>query len=449
MRAIVIGAGIVGYDVAKLLSQAEHDVVVVDLDNEALAQISDKLDVMTVQGNGTSTKVLEDAGIRDARILVAVTAIDEVNIISCMLGDRLGVETTIARVRSDELTSTETVLDSRDFGIDLIIHPEESAAAEVVRLIRRASATDVLMLADERLHLVGLRLDPDSPVLGRSLQELVMERPDLRFRVMAIARGIRTILPNGQERLRKNDQVFILARPKTIPPVLAMLGKSDVRLQNIMILGGSDIGAKVALQLSQEKTKRVKLVESNRERAEKLAENLGSCLVIHGEGTDIDLLVKEGLSDMDAFVAVTDDEESNLVTCLLAKHLQVRKTVALLSNGAYIPISQSIGLDAAVNTKLAVSREVMRFLRGKHVKSVATVHGLDAEILEIEARPMSAITKDTLMNLKLPKGLLIAAVMKGKDIEIATGLTKIEPGDRAHIFVMPNMISQAENLFDH
>lgn len=448
MRAIVIGAGVVGYDVAKLLSQAEHDVVVVDMDADALALVNDKLDVMTVHGNGTSTKTLEQAGIRDARILVAVTAIDEVNIIACMLGDRLGVETTIARVRSDELTSTETVLDSQDFGIDLIIHPEESAAAEVTRLIRRASATDVLPLADGELHLVGLRLESESPVIGRTLHDLVMERPELRFRIMAIARGIRTILPTGQERLRKNDQIFVLARPKTIPPVLELLGKSDQRLQNIMILGGTDIGAKVALQLSQEKNKRVKLVESNRERAEQLAEHLDNCLVIHGEGSDIDLLVKEGLSEMDAFVAVTADEESNLVTCLLAKHLQVKKTVALLSNGAYIPISQSIGLDAAVNTKLAVSREVMRFLRGKNVRSVATVHGLDAEILEIEARPRSTITRENLMNLELPKGLLIAAVLKGNSIEIATGLTHIEPGDRAYVFVLPGMIAEAEKLFD-
>ena len=394
MRAIVIGAGIVGFDVAKLLSQADHDVVVVDKDADALLHVREKLDVMTVQGNGTSTTILEEAGIRNARILVAVTAIDEVNIIACMLGDRLGVETTIARVRSDELTATDNVLNASDFGIDMIIHPEESAAAEVVRLIRRASATDVLMLADDRLHLVGLRLDPECSAIGRTLQDLVMEQPAVKFRVMAIARGIRTILPDGNERLRKNDQVFVLARPKNIPTVLSMLGKSEKRLENIMILGGSDIGAKVALMLSEEKTKRVKLIESDRARAEILAEKLGSCMVIHGDGSDIDLLVSEGLSDMDAFVAVTADEESNLVTCLLAKHLQVKKTVALLSNGGYIPISQSIGLDAAVNTKLAVSREVMRFLRGKHVKSVATIHGLDAEVLEIEAETLLQILKD-------------------------------------------------------
>ena len=276
-----------------------------------------------------------------------------------------------------------------------------------------------------------------------------MEQPAVKFRVMAIARGIRTILPDGNERLRKNDQVFVLARPKNIPTVLSMLGKSEKRLENIMILGGSDIGAKVALMLSEEKTKRVKLIESDRARAEILAEKLGSCMVIHGDGSDIDLLVSEGLSDMDAFVAVTADEESNLVTCLLAKHLQVKKTVALLSNGGYIPISQSIGLDAAVNTKLAVSREVMRFLRGKHVKSVATIHGLDAEVLEIEAETRSPITKDILMNQDLPGGTLIAAVLKGKETEIATGLTQIEAGDRAYVFVLPSVISQVEKLFAH
>ena len=447
MKAIVVGAGVVGFDVAKLLSQSDNDVIVVDVDHDELDHVRDKLDVMTVHGNGTSSTVLEEAGVREADIMIAVTAIDEVNIIACMLADRMGVPTTVARVRSSELSRTESVLKSSDFGIDLVIHPEESAAAEVTRLIRRASATDVLTMADGRLHLVGLRLDPDSPVLGRSLVDVVRDHTDVRFRVMGIARGIRTLLPGGNERFRKGDQVFVLARPKDIPKVLSIVGKADHRMNDIMILGGTDVGAKVALALSKDKDKRVKLVEPDRERAIELADVLPSCLLIHGEATDIDLLVTEGLSDMDAFVAVTDDEESNLVTCLLAKHLQVHKTVALLSQGAYIPISQSIGLDAAVNKKLAVSREIMRFLRGKHVKSVATVHGMDAEILEIEASDRARITKDSLMNLKLPAGILIGAVLHGSELEVATGLTTIRPGDRAYVFVMPAMVSKAEALF--
>ena len=224
MKAIVVGAGVVGFDVAKLLSHAEHDVVVIDIDAESLSHVNDKLDVMTIVGNATSTNTLEQAGIRDARMLIVVTAIDEVNIIACMLADRLGVPTTVARVRSDELSNTQAVLNTEDFGIDLVIHPEESAANEVIRLIRRASATDVIMLADDRLHLVGLRLDPDSPAIGRSIQDLSSGQNAPQFRIMALARGIRTILPTGDERLRKNDQLFILGRPKSIPPVLTLLG---------------------------------------------------------------------------------------------------------------------------------------------------------------------------------------------------------------------------------
>ncbi len=447
MKVVVVGAGEVGFDVARLLEMGQHDVVVVDVDAEALEHVRERLDVMTIQGNGTSATVLSEAGIREADLLIAVTTIDEVNIIACMMADRLGVGTTVARIRSEELKGEETVLSAQDLGIDVVIHPEESAAAEVARLIRRAGATDMLTFADGRLHLVGIRLDADAPVIGMSMQELAARAPHVRFRIMAVVRGIRTILPGGREVLRKNDQVFVLSLPKYLPPIIKMMGKSERRLEDIMILGGTKVGAKVAQLLSGVKGLRVKLIEPGRERAERLAEALPNCLVLHGNATDIDLLVTEGLSDMDAFVAVTEDEESNLVTCLLAKHLRVKKTVALLSKAAYIPISQSIGLDAAVSVKLAVSREIMRFLRGKHVLSVATVHGMDAEILEMEADPGSPITRAPLKDLTLPRGLLIGAVTAGRHLEIATGTTKIEPGERAFVFVLPDVVDKVEKLF--
>ncbi len=447
MKVVVVGAGEVGFDVARLLEMGQHDVVVVDVNADALQHVRERLDVMTIQGNGTSATVLSEAGIREADLLIAVTTIDEVNIIACMMADRLGVGTTVARIRSEELKGEETVLSARDLGIDVVIHPEESAAAEVARLIRRAGATDMLTFADGRLHLVGIRLDADAPVIGMSMQELAARAPHVRFRIMAVVRGIRTILPRGREVLRKNDQVFVLSLPKYLPPIIRMMGKSERRLEEIMILGGTKVGAKAALLLSGVKGLRVKLIEPERERAERLAEALPHCLVIHGSATDIDLLVTEGLSDMDAFVAVTEDEESNLVTCLLAKHLGVKKTVALLSKAAYIPISQSIGLDAAVSVKLAVSREIMRFLRGKHVLSVATVHGMDAEILEMEADAHSPITRAPLKDLSLPRGILIGAVTSGSHLEIATGDTKIEPKDRAIVFVLPDMIDEVEKLF--
>ena len=449
MRAVVIGAGEVGFDVARILAQEQHDVVVIDVDEVALGRVQEKLDVMTLHGTGTSATLLAEAGIEQADMLIAVAAIDEVNIIACMIADRLGVPTTVARVRSQELSHNKAVLNADDFGIDLIIHPEESAAAEVTRLIRRASATDVLTFCGERIQLVGMRINRGAPVVGRSLQELAAEHADLTFRVMAIGRGIRTILPRGNDRIRRNDLVFVMARPKVIPHVARFMGKTDARIEDVMIMGGTPVGAKVAQQLSRIKHKRVKLVEPNRERAEELAVALTDVLVIHGSGTDIDLLALEGLGEMDAFVAVTEDEESNLVTSLIAKHLGVKKTVALLSKSAYIPLSQSIGLDAAVSQKLAVSREVLRFLRGKHVLSVATVHGVDAEILEIEAARKARITRKPLKEADLPHGMLIGAVLhpNGK-VEVATGETHIQAGDRTIVFVLPGYVTEAERYFE-
>ncbi len=447
MRVIVIGAGEVGYDVARILSMEQHDVVVVDTDTAALDRTRDKLDVMTVLGSGTSADVLSECGIQRADMLIAVTAVDEVNVIACMMADRLGVGTTIARVRSNELTRTKSVLKAQDFGIDLIIHPEESAAEEIVRLIRRSAATDVLSFADGRLQLVGMRLDESSPVVGLRLLDVAQQLSSVPFRIMSIVRGVRTILPGGAEFLRKGDQIFVMARPRDLPHVIKLMGKEDGRLHHIMVLGGTPVGARIAAHLAEGKNKRIKLVEPNRERAEALAEELGNVLVIHGDATDVDLLALEGLGEMDAFVAVTDDEESNLVTCLMAKHLGVKKTVALLSKGAYIPISQTIGLDAAVSKKLAVSREVLRFLRGKNVLSVATVHGLDAEILEIEAHPRSQATQGPLSTLKLPKGLLVSAVIHRGSVEVATGSTEISAGDRALVFVLPGNVDDAHRFF--
>ncbi len=447
MQAIVIGAGEVGYDVARLLAMEQHDVTVVDVSSEALEAVQSRLDVLTIHGSGTSEEVLQTCRVKQADILIAVTTVDEVNLISCMLASRLGVKTTVARVRSNVIGSSQSVIKAKDFGIDILIHPEESTAEEVTRLIRRANATDVLTFANGRLNLVGVRLDHHSVAIGMTLEALSEQLPTIPFRVVGISRGIRTLFPRGETRLSKNDQVFVMARPKHIPHVTRLLGKVEGKIQDVMILGGSRIGALVAQRLTASKFKNIKLVEPNRERAEEVARELSNVLVINSNASDIDLLVTEGLSEMDAFVAVTEDEESNLVACLMAKHLGVKKTVALLSKGAYVPISQAIGLDAAVSKKLAISREILHFLRSKHVKSVATVHGLDAEILEIEARPRAAITRKPLDALNLPAEMIVGAVMRGKEVEVAQGETHIQAGDRVIVFVRSRFIPQAERLF--
>jgi trk system potassium uptake protein TrkA len=447
MRIIVLGAGEVGFDVAQMLSRENHDVVVIDESALALENVRSRLDVLTVQGNGTSASILNQANAATSDMVIAVTSIDEVNVIACMMADRMGAGITIARVRSGELSHHNSVLTPADLGIDLVIHPEESTADEIVRLIRRTSATDVLNLADDQLQLVGIRLSESSPTLYRSLEEMAAEIPNVAFRVMGINRGSRTIIPRGAERLHLNDQVFALVRPNDFPALAKLFGKSEAKLQEVMILGGSSVGERVAASLSEDRQIHVKLIEPDREKAERLANDLPNVLVIHGESSDIDMLATEGITDMDAFVGVKDDEASNLVTCLIAKHLGVPKTIAMLSTAAYLPISQRIGIDAAVNKKRAVASEVLRFLRGKHVLSHATVAGLDAEILELEAIESSAITKSPLRDLKIPDGILVGAIRGTRGVEVATGNSIVKPGDRVIVFGLPGTIDRILGLF--
>jgi trk system potassium uptake protein TrkA len=460
MRAIVVGAGDVGYDVARLLSLQRHDVTVVDTDPARVDHVRETLDVLAVLGSGTSAATLHEAGVLDADLVVAVTDIDEVNVIASMLAERVGKSsedtTTIARVRSDDFTGRGAVLRLSDFGIDHVIHPEQSTANEVVALLRRAAATDVVEFCGARVQLVGIRVDRDAAVVGMTLAQLARLSP-LPFRVMGISRGVRTIVPSGDATVQKNDQVFVLVESGRVAEVARILGKEAGRLRHVMILGGTNVGARVAAGLvgpggrgrkgpPRRSGMEVKLVESDRPRAERLAEALEGALVIHGDPSDIDLLAREGLAETDAVVAVTADEEANLVSCLVAKHLGVKKTVALLSKSAYVPISQSIGLDAAVSQKLAVSREVLRFLRGSHVRSVATVHGLDAEILELVADAGAPITRAPLEEQRLPRGVLLGAVV-GDRVEIATGRTQVRPGQRAVVFATPDRVADVEPLF--
>ena len=469
MRAIVVGAGDVGYDVARLLSLQRHDVTVVDTDPARVEAVRDTLDVLAVVGSGTSAATLREARIEEADLVVAVTDVDEVNIIASMLAERVGKSaaetTTIARVRSAELTGADSVLALGDFGIDHVIHPEQSTADEVVSLLRRAAATDVVEFCGNRVQLVGIRLERDAPVAGLTLAELARRSP-LPFRVMGIARGVRTIVPSGDATVQGGDHVFVLVETGRVSEAARVLGKEAGRLRHVMILGGTSVGARVAAGLVGRGGGRggrqgrgrpfgggpgrgameVKLVEADRARAERLAEALEGALVLHGDPADIDLLAREGLAETDAVVAVTADEESNLVSCLMAKHLGVRKTVALLSKSTYIPISQSIGLDAAVSQKLAVSREVLRFLRGAHVRSVATVHGLDAEVLELVADRGAPVTAGPLAELGLPAGILLGAVV-GDRVEIATGQTVVPPGSRSVVFATPERVGEVEPWF--
>lgn len=448
MKIIIIGAGEIGYDLASVLSKEKHDVIVVDREKACLDKVSENLDVLCFEGNATSAKDLVEAGVKDADILIAVTSIDEVNMIASMMSKRLGADMVIARVRSDELSRPNAPLKSTDLGIDVLIHPEQSAAQEIVRLIKRASASDLINLADGKMQLIGLRIGKNSPLTGKLISDYAQEFPDITFRVTAIGRKGLTIIPSGNLRIQALDQLFILAKTEDIPAVIKTTGKPDIEINRIMIAGGTPIGSMIARILCQEEKKwNIKLIEPDYDTAVELAQELKDVLVLNGNPTDPDLLATEGITDTDAFISVTDDEESNIISCLMAKHLEVKKTVALVSKSDYIPLSQTIGLDAAVNKKSAASNEIHRHVRGGRVISVTALQGIKAEVIELQAAPKSKIVKKPIHQVNFPEGCVVGGILRNGSIEIATGQSQVNANDRVIIFCLPEAIDKVTSLF--
>ncbi|HXG37681.1 MAG TPA: Trk system potassium transporter TrkA [Bacteroidota bacterium] len=445
MKIIIVGAGEVGLHLAKVLSQEKHDIIVIDKSEERLARVGESLDVMTLVGSGSQMSVLERAGIRHADMLIAVTSVDEVNLTSSLLAHKLGARKKIVRVNDPEFLSEESPLNPEDFGIDLVIYPEGLAAQEIVRLIRRSAATDVLEFAEGRIQLIGIRVDNESPLVGRKLRDMIAGEDEVPFRAVAIHRGFRTIIPTGDDVFRKGDQVFVISKTEQVQEMLRRSGKETAKFNNIMILGGGRIGLHVAQELENELT--VKLIESSRETSLKLADSLRKTMVIQGEGKDLDLLATEGIMDMDAYIAVTRDEEDNIISCLMAKHLGVKKTIAHVEKLDYIPLANAIGIDALVNKKLSAATAILKFVRKGEVVSVATLHGVDAEVIEMIAQKGSRVTKKPLKDLNFPDGAIVGCVIHNGSVTIPVGSTRINPHDRVVVFTLPKAIKEVEKFF--
>ncbi len=326
-----------------------------------------------------------------------------------------------------------------------MIYPEELAAREVISLINRTAATDVIEFENGKLSVIGLRLDKNAPIIHQKLIEVAKANPSLDYRIVAIYRNFRTIIPTGNDKFLPNDQVFVATKPEGIEIILRLAGKENINFDNIMILGGGKISRRVASVLSEKMT--VKIIESDEEKTFELADKLPNTLIIRGDGRDIDLLAQEGIIDVDAFVALTEDAETNLISCLMAKHLGVKKAIALVDKVDYIPLTQTIGLDSLINKKLIAANSISRFIRRGELVAYASLEGIDAEVIEFIAQSGSDVTKDYIKDLSFPKGAIIGGIVRGEDTFIATGNTQIKPNDRVVVFCLPDALKKVEKLF--
>lgn len=446
MRIIIAGMGDVGYHLARQLSSEAHDIIAIDTNSTRLSYTESMSDIMAITGSSTSIRTLQEAKANKADLVVAVTSSEEVNITTAIFAKKLGAKKTIARVGRAEFLDPEIGISFTGLGIDFMIYPEELAALEVVNLILRTAATDVLEFENGQLSVIGLRLDKNAPVMHKTMIETAKEYQSSDFRIVAIYRNFKTIIPVGNDRFLPNDQVFVITTPGGMETILKLSGKENIKFDKIMILGGGKIGRRVAMLL--ENAMHIKLIESNEEKSFELADILHHTLVIKGDGRDIDLLAQEGIVDMDAFISLTEDAETNIISALMAKHLGVKKTIALVDKADYIPLTQTIGLDSLINKKLLAANNISRFIRKGEIVAIASLEGIDAEVLEYIAQPNSLVTKKKIKDLDFPKGAIIGGVIRNSESFITIGDSQIKSHDKVVVFSLPHAVKKLVKYFE-
>lgn len=445
MRIIIAGAGDVGFHLAKLLAYEEHDIVIIDLDADRLEYTANHLDVGTIRGSATSFRVLEEAKVAKADLLIAVTESEETNIATSIIGKNLGAMRTIARISNTEYLHRKDKLDLKDIGIDEIISPESLAAREIKRLLKESATTDSFEFEKGTLSLMGITVEEESELKGKTLTETAHLNPDHNFTTVAILRDQETIIPYGENKFRVGDHAYFVAQPDGVDRVLDLTGKKRVPIKNIMILGGSKIGFNTAKNLS--KKYNIKLIEEDKEKCFEMANSLPDTLIINGDGRDVELLSEEGIKDMDAFIAVTGNSETNIISSLVAKNHGVNKTIALVENMDYIHLSQNIGVDTMINKKLIAANFIFRYIRKGEVLNLTSIHGVNAEILEFEVKEQSKILDHELQNIEFPETAIVGGVIRNGKGYTVSGNFMFQPKDRVVVLSRPECIHKVESFF--
>jgi trk system potassium uptake protein TrkA len=448
MKIIVAGAGEVGFHLAKLLSYESQDITLIDTSRDKLAYADTHLDIQTIRGDATSISILKESQVKDVDMLISVTSSEATNITVCVLAKQLGAKRTIARISNTEFLENKEEIGFTRFGIDELISPEALAAREIGLLLNQSAFNDSYEFENGTLTMIGLSLSKNALFVGKTIQEAANIFPDLDFVPIAIQRyGTQyTLIPRGDTQFKEGDQVNFITLRSGVENLYKLTGKTKHAIKNIMILGGSKIGKKTAIDLCKNNFN-VKLVESDKEKAYDLADELPNALIIHGDGRNVELLEEENVHDMDAFIAVTGNSETNIMSCLVAKSKSVKKTISLVENMDYYQLSHSIGIDTLINKKLLAANNIFRYVRKGEVVAMTKINNMNAEILEFIVKPNSQVCNKKIKNLNFPRSAIIGGIIRdGKGI-IALGEFTISQGDRIVVCCLPRSIKKVEKLF--
>jgi trk system potassium uptake protein len=436
MRIIIAGAGEVGTHLAKMLSNENHEIILIDPEESRLKPIDNSLDVLTHEGSATSVKLLQETLHKKTDLFIAVTHSEDTNITSSILAKRFGALKTIARIDNIDYLETSTMEFFKSIGIDSLIYPELIAAREVLGLLHETGASDFMEFSGGKLAMYVQKLDEKAPIINKTLREISVSHKTDKYRAVAIKRDGRTIIPRGNEQFKLGDLVYVISTHGGIDEMMKTSGKENFQAKSIMVLGGSRIGKHVALYL--QKTCEVKLIDSDIKKCEDLAEILDNTLIINGDGRNVDLLEQEGIKKIDAFVAVTGNSETNILSCLLAKKMGVKKTIAEVENMEYINLAENTGIDTIINKKISAASRIFRHTSNPNVTQVKYMTGTDAEVLEFNVPANSKITKGTLRSIDFPQDAIVGGGTRDGEPFIATGDTIIKANDKVVVFTLPS-----------
>jgi len=446
MKIVVVGGGEVGTHITSHLSAEGHDLIMVDKDEARVRRADENLDAMVVQGNGASLTVLEKAGAGDAEMIIAVTDLDEVNIVACVSGKALGIPRRIARVKDNDYFVHRSGRGMQKAGVEMMINPDLVAAIDIERLVSLPGATDVTDFGESRVRMVGLYVSETSEVLGVPLSELDKKFGPLPVTIVAILRDDKTLIPDGSTVLRPNDHVFVIGESWLMPDVMGLIGEDIEPVRNVMIIGAGPSSRHLAKYLVQHKIQ-VKIIEVDKDKAILTAAQLDKVMVLRGDGTDVGLLQAECVNEMDAFIAATNDEETNIMSCLLARHLGAKKTIPVIRRQNYVPLVHVVGIDAAVSVRMSTANAVMQYVRRGNILSVAQLKENDAEALEFLVKDGVRAIKRPLQKLGIPKNAVVGAVVRGTQVIVPRGDTQVITGDRVVVFALPDAIDAIGKIF--
>jgi trk system potassium uptake protein len=451
MRIIVCGAGLVGSSIARQLAAENNDVTIVDQSPETIQKMNESLDVRAIEGYASHPDVLEQAGARDAEMIVAVTQNDEINMVACQVAHSLfETPTKIARIRAQTYLDPawQNLFSRNHLPIDVIISPEIEVARAITSRLNVPGATDMVSFVDDRVRVVAVSIGDNCPIVDTPLRQLTELFPDLHMRIVGIVRREGIITPGGDDQILVGDEVYFTVDTTQVQRAMSTFGHEEKEARRIVVIGGGNIGLFVSKQIIEGiPDVRLKMIEVSRGRAESVADQLERAVVIYGDSLAAEILAEANVKEADAVIAVTNDDQVNILSSLLAKREGAKRATTLVNNMTYGPLVRSLGIDAVVNPRAITVSRILQHIRRGRIRGVHSVRDGMAEIIEAETLETSPLSGKSLRDVKLPAGVIIGALTRGDEVIIPRGETVIETGDRVIVFATRDMVKKVEKMF--